>query len=63
MKQQPSRRRRGVILSLQGWDKFQAAKTQVEFDENTGDSFSLEELSDRTRSALLALGAVDGLGK
>lgn len=54
MKQQPSRsrRRRGVILTLQGWDKFQAAKTQAEFDENAGDTFSLEELSDRTRLAL-----------
>ncbi|MFN6519594.1 MAG: WD40 repeat domain-containing protein [Nostoc sp. CreGUA01] len=49
---QPSRRRRGVILTLKGWEKFQAAKTQVEFDENGGDSFSLEELSDRTRLAL-----------
>ncbi|WP_341524707.1 NB-ARC domain-containing protein [Nostoc sp. UHCC 0302] len=52
MKQQSSRRRRGVILTLKGWDKFQAAKTQAEFDENAGDSFSLEELSDRTRLAL-----------
>lgn len=52
MKQEPSRRRRGVILTLKGWDKFQAAKTQVEFDENAGDSFCLEELSDRTRLAL-----------
>ncbi|MBD2626489.1 NB-ARC domain-containing protein [Trichormus variabilis] len=54
MKQQPSRsrRRRGVILTLQGWDKFQFAKTQIEFDENGGDCFSLEELSDRTRLAL-----------
>ncbi|MEH2149767.1 hypothetical protein [Nostoc sp.] len=49
---QPSKRRRGVILTLKGWDKFQAAKAQVEFDENAGDSFSLEELSDRTRLAL-----------
>ncbi|MCC5652309.1 WD40 repeat domain-containing protein [Nostoc sp. XA013] len=49
---QPSKRRRGVILTLKGWDKFQAAKTQVEFDENSGDSFSLEELSDRTHLAL-----------
>ncbi|MBD2566734.1 NB-ARC domain-containing protein [Anabaena lutea] len=52
MRQQPSRRRRGVILTLKGWDKFQAAKTQAEFDENGGDSFSLEELSYRTRLAL-----------
>ncbi|MHC0066153.1 NB-ARC domain-containing protein [Nostoc sp. UIC 10890] len=49
---QPSKRRRGVILTLKGWDKFQAAKAQIEFDENAGDSFSLEELSDRTRLAL-----------
>lgn len=52
MKQQSSRRRRGVILTLKGWDKFQAGKTQAEFDENGGDSFSLEELSERTRLAL-----------
>jgi hypothetical protein len=45
---QPSRRKRGVILTLKGWDKFQAAKIQAEFDENTGDKFSLEELSDRS---------------
>ncbi|WP_242063181.1 NB-ARC domain-containing protein [Nostoc sp. FACHB-892] len=49
---QPSKRRRGVILTLQGWEKFRDAKTQVEFDENAGDSFSLEELSDRTHLAL-----------
>jgi NB-ARC domain len=60
MKQQPSRRRRGVILTLQGWDKFQAAKTQVEFDENTGDSFSLEELSDRTHLALHTISRIMG---
>ncbi|MEA5623288.1 WD40 repeat domain-containing protein [Nostoc sp. UHCC 0251] len=49
---QPSKRRRGVILTLQGWEKFRDAKTQVEFNENGGDSFSLEELSDRTHLAL-----------
>ncbi|MDZ8187318.1 MAG: hypothetical protein RMX96_21030 [Nostoc sp. ChiSLP02] len=48
---QSSRRRRGVILTLKGWEKFQAVKTQVEFDENGGDSFSLEELSDVWRRA------------
>ncbi|MBE8965702.1 hypothetical protein IQ277_05445 [Nostocales cyanobacterium LEGE 12452] len=49
---QASKRRRGVILTLQGWEKFRDAKAQAEFDENAGDSFSLEELSDRTRLAL-----------
>jgi WD40 repeat protein len=57
---QPSRRRRGVILTLKGWDKFQAAKTQAEFDENAGDSFSLEELSDRTRLALHTISRILG---
>jgi hypothetical protein len=47
-----SRRSRGVILSIHGWDKFQAAKTRAEFDENYGNRFTLEELSDRTSLAL-----------
>jgi hypothetical protein len=47
-----ARRSRGVILSFHGWDKFQAAKTQAEFDENYGKRFTLEELSDRTSLAL-----------
>jgi hypothetical protein len=46
------RRSRGVILTLHGWDKFQAAKVQAEFDENYGNRFTLEDLSDRTRLAL-----------
>ncbi|GAX37201.1 WD-40 repeat protein [Nodularia sp. NIES-3585] len=60
MKQQPNRRKRGVVLTLQGWDKFQAAKTQAEFDENAGDSFSLEELSDRTHLALHTISRIQG---
>jgi hypothetical protein len=47
-----ARRVRGVILTFHGWDKFQAAKTQAEFDENYGNRFTLEELSDRTTLAL-----------
>jgi hypothetical protein len=57
---QPSKRRRGVILTLKGWDKFQAAKTQIEFDENAGDCFSLEELSDRTQLALHTISRIQG---
>ncbi|MBD2295162.1 hypothetical protein H6G06_17160 [Anabaena sphaerica FACHB-251] len=60
MKQQANKRRRGVILTLKGWDKFQAAKTQAEFDENAGDSFSLEELSDRTQLALHTISRIIG---
>ncbi|WP_414752278.1 NB-ARC domain-containing protein [Anabaena sp. CCY 9910] len=52
MKQQKARRNRGVTLTLQGWDKLQAAKAKAEWEKNGGDSFSLEELSDRTRLAL-----------
>ncbi|MDJ0594135.1 MAG: NACHT domain-containing protein [Pleurocapsa sp. MO_226.B13] len=48
MKQKPSRRSRGVILTLKGWDKLRAAKTEAEFEDNSGERFSLEELSDRT---------------
>jgi len=44
---QNTRRYRGVILTAQGWVKFQAAKTQAEFNENVGDRFTLEELSKR----------------
>ncbi|MBD1810029.1 hypothetical protein H6F98_31950 [Microcoleus sp. FACHB-SPT15] len=47
-----SRRSRGVILTFHGWDKFQAAKAQAEFDENYGNRFTLEDLSDRASLAL-----------
>ncbi len=60
MKQQASKRIRGVILTLKGWDKFQAAKTQAEFDENGGDCFCLEELSDRTRLSLHTISRILG---
>lgn len=52
MKQQKARRNRGVILTLQGWERLQTAKIEAEWQENAGDSFSLEELSDRTQLAL-----------
>jgi hypothetical protein len=47
-----ARRIRGVILTFHGWDKFQSAKAQAEFNENYGNRFTLEELSDRTSLAL-----------
>jgi WD40 repeat protein/transcriptional regulator with XRE-family HTH domain len=46
------RRYRGVILTAQGWDKLQAAKTQAELSENAGDGFTLEELKERTGLSL-----------
>jgi NB-ARC domain len=51
----PRSRERGVILTLQGWSKLQAAKFQAELQENAGDRFTLEELSGRT---VLSLGTI-----
>ncbi len=39
------RRRRGVILSLQGWNKLQEAKHQAKVLENDNARFTLEELN------------------
>lgn len=51
--QQPRRRRkRGVILTNQGLEKLQKAKVQVEHQENGGDRYTLEALSDRTGLAI-----------
>ncbi|MEH2003082.1 MAG: hypothetical protein V7L00_30875 [Nostoc sp.] len=43
---------RGVILSPQGWQQFQAAKQQAESEETWGKHFTQEYLSDRTRFSL-----------
>jgi YD repeat-containing protein len=45
-------RRRGVVLSLTGQRKLEAARRQLEATLNNGDRFTLEEISDRTRLAL-----------
>jgi transcriptional regulator with XRE-family HTH domain len=50
-----SGRARGVILSHQGWQKFQAAKQQAESDETWGKHFTQEDLSDRTGLSLNTL--------
>ncbi|MBD2036198.1 pentapeptide repeat-containing protein [Leptolyngbya sp. FACHB-321] len=46
---------RGVILSPQGWQKFQTAKQQVEANETWGKHLTQEELSDRTGLSLNTL--------
>ncbi|MBE9159891.1 pentapeptide repeat-containing protein [Nodosilinea sp. LEGE 06152] len=46
---------RGVILSPQGWQKFQTAKQQAESDEVWGKHFTQEDLSDRTTLSLNTL--------
>lgn len=45
-------RKRGVILTLPGWNTLQTAKSQAEFKENAGDRFTLEELSERAELSL-----------
>ncbi|WP_310410474.1 NB-ARC domain-containing protein [Chamaesiphon sp. OTE_8_metabat_110] len=41
-------RERGIVLSQQGWQRFQVAKQQVESDEIWGKHFTQEDLSERT---------------
>ena len=45
MNQQKRRRRRGVILTSQGWEKLQQAKSKAEFHEQCGNRYTLEALS------------------
>ncbi|GAB1539273.1 NB-ARC domain-containing protein [Scytonema sp. NUACC21] len=51
MEKHKQRRRRGVILSLQGLNKLQEARYQAEIQDNDGARFTLEELSYRTQLA------------
>ncbi len=49
------KRRRGVTLTLQGWQRLRAAQRQLEITENAGNPFTLEELSERTSLSLNTL--------
>jgi WD40 repeat protein len=44
-----ARRNRGVILTLQGWQKFQETVNTLEQQENLGEKFTMGALSNRTR--------------
>ena len=46
---------RGVILSPEGWQRFQAAKQRAEAEEILGKHFTQEDLSDRTGLSLNTL--------
>ncbi|MGK7872928.1 MAG: AAA-like domain-containing protein [Xenococcaceae cyanobacterium] len=48
MNRQKHRRRRGVILTSQGLEKLQEGKSEAEFQENSGNRYTLEALSERT---------------
>ncbi len=52
MNQPKRRRRRGVILTPQGFNKLQQAKTDAEFEDNNGNRYTLEALSERTGLAV-----------
>lgn len=52
MADQKQKRRRGVLLTLQGLKKLQEAKSEAEFQENYGNRYTLEALSDRTGLSL-----------
>jgi hypothetical protein len=52
MNQLKRRRRRGVILTSQGFQKLQQAKTEAEFKDNAGNRYTLEALSERTGLAV-----------
>jgi hypothetical protein len=51
-RERPKRRRRGVILTVQGLEKLQKAKSEAEFQENNGNRYTLEALSERTGLAV-----------
>jgi transcriptional regulator with XRE-family HTH domain len=42
------KRRRGIVLSAQGWQRLQAAEYLAAARDNAGSSYTLEQLSDRT---------------
>ncbi|GAB4377904.1 MAG: NB-ARC domain-containing protein [Elainellaceae cyanobacterium] len=49
---------RGVILSPQGWQRFQTAKQQAESDEAWGKHFTQEDLNERTGLSLNTLARI-----
>jgi WD40 repeat protein len=44
-----AKRNRGILLTIQGWQKFQETLNKLEQQENLGRKFTVEELSNRTR--------------
>lgn len=52
------RRKRGLILTSEGWQKLQNAKLELEFQEKYGEKLTLEELSGRTGLTTPTLGKI-----
>jgi WD40 repeat protein len=55
MKQQKPRRSRGVVLTPLGWQKLQDTISKAEIEENNGQKYTLENLSERTRLTTVTL--------
>lgn len=53
-----SGRVRGVILSSQGWQRFQTAKQQAEMNDTWGKHFTQEDISERTSLSLNTLARI-----
>ncbi|PSB13457.1 hypothetical protein C7B76_19800 [filamentous cyanobacterium CCP2] len=53
-----SGRARGVVLSPQGWQRFQAAKQQAESENNWNKRFTQEDLNERTGLSLATLARI-----
>ena len=46
------KRRRGVILTLEGLQKLETAIARTELEDNSGNRYTLEQMSDRTRLSI-----------
>ncbi len=58
MDRHKQRRKRGVILTPKGLQKLAEARRELEIEENNGDKFTLEELSDRAKLAPFTIAKV-----
>ncbi|MBG1239684.1 NB-ARC domain-containing protein [Nostoc sp. NZL] len=67
MKLTKQKRKRGLILTLEGLQKLQSAKLTAEFNENYGNRYTLEDLSERiginTATISKVLSREDGVDK
>lgn len=58
LQNQLPKRKRGVTLTLQGWQRLRDAQRQAELTDNGGNPFTLEELSERTKLSFNTLSRI-----
>ena len=58
MEPQKLRRKRGVTLTSEGWKKLQDARREAEVQSNSGNIYTLEQLSEQTRLDLSTVAKV-----